>query len=88
MAYKVIKVHKPTKLELMTAATAEEFSHLHSARIMSQRKIWEFAIEELDNEITGLTAASVRAKDRRAILTAKIAGLTQVLGLRTLGTQR
>lgn len=82
MAKKTERPRKPTKMETITIATTQDHAHEHSLRLASRRRMWQFEMHELDNELIGLAAAVARAKDRRAVLVAKIAGVEVVLGKR------
>lgn len=71
-----------SKHERVSTATAQDYAHQHSARIVGTRRLFEYEVAELDSEVVGLTAALARARERKAHLTAQIEGLGQILAKR------
>lgn len=70
------------KLDALTTSIAQDYAHLHSATIQSQRRIQQCALDETERAIVALAAELSRQKARRQRLTAVIAGLTAVIGKR------
>jgi hypothetical protein len=76
------KEHKPSKLDAITAASAQDYAHCHTLRIVSRRNVLQFEVTELDAEIVALQAAAEKARQRRKLLLAQIDGLGQVIAKR------
>lgn len=72
-------VKRPSKYDEITRATQQNYSHQNSARISARRNLLQFEVEQIENELTQLTAAASRARERKANATAQILGLTLVL---------
>ena len=76
------KPRKPTYLERLAESAAQDFAHANSAVIASRRRVLQFEAEEADKSIVALQATLATMKERRAKLTAIIAGLSLVIGKR------
>lgn len=67
------------RLDQLAAATEREFKDKHTLRVESARRVAQFQLAELDNELTGLASAVAAAKLRRAELVSRVVGLDRVL---------
>lgn len=77
------QVHRrPTKLEQLSDAIAQDFAHANSVVVGSKRRILQFEAQETDRSIIALQSALVDMKERRAKLEAMIAGLSSVIAKR------
>lgn len=79
MAKKKVRIKKPTKLEELTIATRQDYSHLHSASIRAKRELYQFEEEQVENRITALKASLQDANQRKKQLNAMIIGLGLIL---------
>lgn len=73
---------KPTQLENLTESVSQDYAHMHTSTIASQRRIYMVEVEELEKRLTALAAAITTTRARRAELLARVAGLSAVVAKR------
>ena len=75
----VNRPHRPTTLDQLTAATEQEYAHVHTYRIISRRAILTYEANQIEEEIVGLRATIEKARERKAQIAAMLVGLGQAI---------
>lgn len=71
-----------TKFDRLAESVAQDHAHAATVDIATKRRVCQYEVSELDRAIVHLQAATARARERRNVLIARIAGLTTVVGKR------
>lgn len=75
-------VRKPTRLDLIRMAAAQEFRHRSSSDVMRERAVADFTLGSYETEIALLQSQLVSTRKKAAEMAARLDGLSDIVGMR------
>ena len=79
---KVVRVKKPSKLDLITTSVMQDYAHASTGDIVRRRCVLACEMNSVDSEIRELSIRVADAKERSKQLEAVMIGLEMVVGKR------